>query len=271
MDEENLNRIKSLISIGEATPPAPVLNLEHKENQEDNIINDRIDEAETVASGNGGLSTSIPENDEDKISSSKPLEELSGESVDAAKPKISWKTNIILLLILLVAAYFRFNGINWDENHHMQPDARFITMVADQIRGVESIGAYFDTANSTLNPLNHGSYTYGMFPLFITRAIAVFVGMANYDGLTLVGRAMSGLFDLAAIWMLFLVGQRLYNRRTGLLAAALAAAAVLPIQLSHYFAVNSFSTVFVVASFYFALLAIPLKEDNYQFTKQNIF
>ena len=199
-----------------------------------------------------------------------PNKAVSSESIDAAKPKISWKTNIILLLILLVAAYFRFNGINWDENHHMQPDARFITMVADQIRGVESISAYFDTATSTLNPLNHGSYTYGMFPLFITRAIAVFVGMANYDGLTLVGRAMSGLFDLAAIWMLFLVGQRLYNRRTGILAAALAAAAVLPIQLSHFFAVDSFSTVFVVASFYFALLAIPLKEDDYQFTKQNI-
>jgi len=34
---------------------------------------------------------------------------------------------------------------------------------------------------------------------------------------------------------------------------------VLPIQLSHYFAVDSFSTVFVIASFYFAILAVPLK------------
>jgi len=35
--------------------------------------------------------------------------------------------------------------------------------------------------------------------------------------------------------MLYLFRKRLYNRRVGLLAAALGAAAVLPIQLSHYY------------------------------------
>ena len=88
--------------------------------------------------------------------------------------------------------------------------------------------------------------------------------------ITLVGRAMSGLFDLLAVWMLYLLGKRLYNTRIGLLAAALGAAAVLPIQLSHYFAVDSFSTVFVVAGFYFAILAIPIQSADEKISWSNL-
>jgi len=185
------------------------------------------------------------------------------EPVRAQKAtKGSWKTNLILILILLAGAYFRFVGINWDQNQHQQPDERFITMVAEQIRGVGGIGQYFDTASSTLNPLNYGSYTYGMLPLFVTRMVAEWRNMTEYNQITLVGRAMSGLFDLAAIWLLYLLGKKLYNQRIGILAAALYAAAVLPIQLSHFFAVDTFSTVFVISAFYFALLAIPLEKPE---------
>ncbi len=139
-------------------------------------------------------------------------------------------------------------------------------MVANAIKGVDGVGQYFDTANSTLNPLKYGSYTYGMLPLFVTRMVAEWVKMADYDPITLVGRAMSGLFDLAAVWMLFLLGKRLYNKRTGILAAGLYAAAVLPIQLSHYFAVDSFSTVFVIAGVYYASLAIPINNPGEKVT-----
>ncbi len=184
--------------------------------------------------------------------------------------KISWKTSAVLVLILLIGAYFRFTGLNWDEGQHQHPDERYISMVAGQIEGVNGIREYFDTANSTLNPLRTGSYTYGMFPLFFTRLVAQWLGMADYDMITLVGRALSGLFDLLAVWMLYLLGKRLYDTRIGLLAAALGAAAVLPIQLSHYFAVDSFSTVFVVAGFYFALLAIPFQSGDEKISWSNL-
>jgi hypothetical protein len=175
---------------------------------------------------------------------------------------VQWECKSMLLLaaILLCGAYFRFIGLNWDENQHQHPDERFISMVAEHIHPVSSIIEYleFDTQNSSLNPLQYGSYTYGMLPLFLTRYVAEWVNMTHYDRVVLVGRALSGLFDLAVVVMLYLLGARLYSRRVGLLAAALSAAAVLPIQLSHYFTVDSFSTVFVVAGFYFATLAVPL-------------
>ena len=184
--------------------------------------------------------------------------------------KTPWSVNLTLVLILFIGAYFRFTGLNWDDGQHQHPDERYISMVADQIKGVSGIGEYFDTANSTLNPLRTGSYTYGMFPLFLTHMVAKWVAMDNYDSVTLVGRAMSGLFDLLAVWMLYLLGKRLYDKRIGLLAAALGAAAVLPIQLSHYFAVDSFSTVFVVASFYFAIQAIPIHAPDEKISWSNL-
>lgn len=184
--------------------------------------------------------------------------------------KTSWKVNVVLALLLFIGAYFRFTGLNWDQGQHQHPDERFISMVADQIKDVNGVGAYFDTNNSPLNPLKFGSYSYGMFPLFFTHMVADWVGMSNYDSVTLFGRAMSGLFDLLAVWTLYLLGKRLYNQRIGLLAAALGAAAVLPIQLSHYFTVDSYSTVFVVAGFYFAIQAIPIHVLDEKISRSNL-
>ena len=183
--------------------------------------------------------------------------------------KSSWKINLAIVVILLVGAYFRFTGLNWDQNQHQHPDERFITMVVDQIRGVDGISDYFNTQESTLNPLKIGSYTYGMFPLFFSRMIAEWLGMTSYNNITLVGRALSGLFDLAAVFMLFLLGKRLYSKRIGLLAAALGTATVLSIQLSHYFTVDSFSTVFIILVFYFGIQAIPLHFPEEKLTRSN--
>jgi len=183
-------------------------------------------------------------------------------------PKISNKTDILLnwllAAILLAAAFFRFTGINWDQNKHQHPDERFISMVAAQIHTVDSVKAYFDTANSTLNPIKYGSYTYGMLPLFLTRAVAEVIHQTNYDQITLVGRVMSGIFDLLALWMIYLLGKLLYNKKTGVLAAGLYAAAVFPIQMSHFFTVDSFCTVFVILAVYLSLKAIRITDPQYR-------
>ncbi len=212
------------------------------------------------------VASALPGSEQTQFGEPQAQPETLESPTPAAAARYSWLFNVALVLILLVGAYFRFIGLNWDENHHQHPDERFITMVAEALRGVKNAGEYFDTAHSTLNPLKYGSYTYGMLPLFITRTIAEWVKMANFDPIALVGRAMSGLFDLAAVWMLYILGKRLYDKRTGILAAALYAAAVLPIQLSHYFAVDSFSTVFVIACLYYASLAIPTRTSAEKFT-----
>ena len=80
-------------------------------------------------------------------------------------------TVFLLALILIVGGYFRFLNINWDESYHLHPDERYLSMVLNSIRPVESIKDYFNTQTSSLNPNTHGYtfFVYGTFPLFLIR------------------------------------------------------------------------------------------------------
>ncbi len=177
-------------------------------------------------------------------------------------PELIW--DILLLVILIAGAFFRFSGLNWDQNQHLHPDERFLTMVASSIEPVQSLGEYFDTANSTLNPNNrgYGFYVYGTLPLFIVRGVADLLNQTGYDEIFLVGRAASGLFDLFTVFFVYLIVIRLYRKpHMALLAAALAAGSVMQIQLSHYFAVDTFTTFFTVGAVYFAV-RIQTRKDK---------
>lgn len=140
--------------------------------------------------------------------------------------------DLILAGILIAGAYFRFTGLNWDSNQHLHPDERFLTMVVSSIQPLENPGDYFNTAKSTLNPNNqgYGFYVYGTLPLFIVRAAGEIVKQTGYDEIFLVGRALSGVFDLMTVLVVYLIAVRLYKKpRLGLLAAVLTAASVMQI------------------------------------------
>jgi YYY domain-containing protein len=170
--------------------------------------------------------------------------------------------DFILAAILITGAYFRFTGLNWDSNQHLHPDERFLTMVVSSIQPVENVGDYFDTAKSTLNPNNrgYGFYVYGTLPLFIVRAAGEALKQTGYDEIFLVGRALSGVFDLMTVLLVYLIAIRLYKKPwLGLLAAVLTAGSVMQIQLAHYFAVDSFTTFFATGAVYFAVRILTEK------------
>lgn len=162
---------------------------------------------------------------------------------------------LLLIAILLFAAMFRFTGVDWDQEQHLHPDERFLTMVSTAIRLPDSVGEYFDTANSPMNPYNNnfGSFVYGTAPLFIVRIAAELVDKAEYWNIYLVGRVLSALFDLFTCLMVFAIGRRLFDLRVGLLAALLYACAVLPIQEAHFFTVDAFGNVPITLAFWFTL------------------
>src|SRR5512138_3140254 len=87
---------------------------------------------------------------------------------------ISWPIVVLLIAALAVGVYFRFVGLNWDEEQHLHPDERFLTMVTDRIKPPENVAGYFNSQTSTLNPYNNdfGLYVYGDLPIFITRYVA---------------------------------------------------------------------------------------------------
>lgn len=80
-------------------------------------------------------------------------------------------------------------------------------------------------------------------------------GRVEFHHLTAVGRALTALFDVGTVLVLFLLGKRLYGPTAGLLAAALLAVTVLHIQLAHFFTSDPYMTFFVVAAIYFMVAA----------------
>jgi YYY domain-containing protein len=191
-------------------------------------------------------------------------------------------TALLLIGILLAGAYFRFVGIDWDEQQHLHPDERFLTMVEAAIQLPKNIGQYFDSQTSPLNPYNNnfGLFVYGDLPIVFTKVVAAGLdslcyntpahacidqnnnnpfSYSDYGHVYLLGRVLSALFDLGTLIWLFLIARKLYDVRIALLATALGAAAVLNIQQAHFFTVDTFATFFVAATFYFI---VRLSETN---------
>lgn len=169
-----------------------------------------------------------------------------------------YATNLALAFIFLIAAWFRFHGLNWDEGRHLHPDERFLSTVTNDLQWPQNFDNYFDPAVSTLSPYslpNMGLYVYGTLPVYVVKWVAILMDYNNYDKITLVGRALSALFDIATIYFLFLIGRRLYGHKVGLLAAFLMSLSVLNIQLSHFYTVDTFANLFVVGTIYSVLRA----------------
>ncbi|MEA4908932.1 MAG: DUF2298 domain-containing protein [Anaerolineaceae bacterium] len=187
------------------------------------------------------------------------LSEPQAEPDQKSQTRTPWIYVILLVGILLAGAYFRFIGINWDDHQHLHPDERFLTMVETAISPVSNVSDYFNTAVSSLNPNNRGYsfFVYGTLPIFIVRYAAELWQNTGYDQVYLVGRFLSGTIDLMTVVLVFLTARQLYRKNwLALLAAAFYACAVLPIQLSHYFAVDSFTGFFTLLALYFAILIL---------------
>lgn len=154
-----------------------------------------------------------------------------------------------LALITFLGLYLRLYNINWDNNYYFHPDERAIIMFAVDIRMPANIEEFF----SIQSPLNPHFFAYGTFPIYILKLVANFFSYINpllntYGGIHLIGRPLSALFDTATILIVFLIGKRLFSVRSGLFASFLYSISVLPIQLSHFFAVDTILTFFISVS-----------------------
>lgn len=160
-----------------------------------------------------------------------------------------------LILVIVLAASLRWLNLNWDNGFHLQPDERFLVMVQGQLSLPESFSNYLDPNASTLNPQNEGSdfFVYGTFPLTLNKLISLALQTDTYDLALPQGRLLSGLADIGTVIMVYLLAQLAWGDKkgkqtVGFWAAGLYAVAVLPIQLSHFFAADSFLCFFVTAS-----------------------
>ncbi len=91
----------------------------------------------------------------------------------------------------------------------------------------------------------------------LTRDLLNGLQAVEFRHLTAVGRAMTGLFDVGVVALVFLLGRRMYGVNVGLLAASFLALNVMHIQLAHFFTVDPLLTFFVVAAVVAMVATLP--------------
>lgn len=192
--------------------------------------------------------------------------------VGGSKPLCPALVLLALVAVLSVGTFLRLHDLNWDDGQLLHPDERHVAMVAQ-----ERISLPFpnlqdahlgDPRLSTLNPRSEDPQTgearrfaYGSLPLFLLRiagrvAAGFWPEADTLVGLALLGRVLSALFDLGTVVLTFLMGRRLYGVGAGLAASLLVSSTVLHVQLSHFYAVDTILTFFLMAGVYLAITVV---------------
>lgn len=176
-----------------------------------------------------------------------------------------------LVGVALLAFIMRLYGINWDANNHLHPDEREIVFKAICLSfpGTPRAGSCDPAYTgpgwllSPNSPLNPHFFAYGSFPLYVLAAVAH--GLAwlthltggrflppdggawdDFNHFTLVGRALSALFDAGTVLVAGLLARRLAGRWAALLAAAFVATIPFEVQVAHFYAVDTVMLFFVM-------------------------
>ena len=155
----------------------------------------------------------------------------------------------LMVAILALALFLRLYGLNWDDGYLYHPDERQILIVTDRLS--LELPSDLSLLLTPESPWNPGFFAYGSMPIYLLRASSDLLGLKNpdlatLDGTYIVGRVLSALFDVGTVWLVYYLGRKLYTAWTGILAALLVTMTVLHIQLSHFYAVDTILSFFIV-------------------------
>jgi hypothetical protein len=180
--------------------------------------------------------------------------------------RLSWLFEIILVCLILTGVFFRFNWTNWSEGTNLHPDEYGLTNTLTFLSIPTSIDSYFNTRLSPLSPYAkydiNGVLTsngpdnrmrWGQWPITLLRFFGELTKNTGYNEIRLMGRTLSAAADTLSLLMIFLIGSRLYNRKVGLVAAALSSLAVMQIQQSHFMTSDNFALLFTSLTMYAAV------------------
>ena len=160
-----------------------------------------------------------------------------------------------MAVIIVIALALRLYGLDWDAGYDWtpHPDERAILFKVMEI-SAPSLGELHLLFDADQSPLNPRWFPYGSFPLYLLDVLETLSKMTpgvGYDDLRVPARAVSGIADVIAVAVVYLLGSAIWSRRVGVLAALLVAVAVLHIQLSHFFAVDTLLALLTILAVYF--------------------
>ncbi len=171
---------------------------------------------------------------------------------EALRDRAAW---IGIAIVLSIALALRLYGLDWDEGYAWtpHPDERAILSKTAEL-STPSLAELPSLLDADRSPWNPRWFPYGSFPLYLLRSVHVIGEYAlgvQIGDLRILARSISALADVFTVGMTYLLGRMLWSRRAGLIAAALVALAVVHIQLSHFYAVDTLLTLLSVATVLF--------------------
>lgn len=155
-----------------------------------------------------------------------------------------FSANTLVIFLTLIGAFFHFFNLNWGAPWYFHPDERNIAMAVSQLHFPDQTNPHF--------------FAYGSLPIYViylTGVIAHFFShlqiaqvdwQVQFAEAIIISRAYSALFATALIPILFVLGKRLKDTRTGLIAATLTTFSVGLIQYAHFGTFELWLTFFSV-------------------------
>ncbi len=192
-----------------------------------------------------------------------------------------WGANFLLLALLVAALALRLYGIDWDQGYGFHPDERSFYMRAgdmlclltagphqdgphcsaahlrsllatEQFAGIEPGLPDLRTALSAeRSPLNPRWFPLGsvlIYALVLLRTALEPIADWGVMELRFIGRTLTALADVGSVFLLYIIGRRMFGQWTGLLAAAFATFAVIHIQHAHFYRPEPFTVLASLAA-----------------------
>ncbi len=165
--------------------------------------------------------------------------------------KLSNKTYVILIILLVIGIFLRFFNLDWGAPYYFHPDERNMAFSVTQLSFPDQMNPNFFAYGSL--PLYAIFFT-GLLSNFFTECrFALTSCTVSFEQAILISRFFSALFSVGLIPLLFLTGKKLYGQMPGLLAATLATISVGFIQFAHFGTTEMWLTCFSLLFFYLLL------------------
>ncbi|MDD3531715.1 MAG: glycosyltransferase family 39 protein [Candidatus Shapirobacteria bacterium] len=159
----------------------------------------------------------------------------------------------LFLIIIFGAVAIRLFGINWDQGYYLHPDERMIFFVAHRLDWPKDLAEFFQKQS----PLNPKFFAYGSWPIYLLRGAFSLAGLFNpnlatYSKSYLVGRILSVTFELGIIIFLMKLGAQMANKKAALWSGFFYTLTILPVQLAHFYTVDTPLTFFIIGAIFFS-------------------
>lgn len=142
------------------------------------------------------------------------------------------------LILLILGAFFRFSFLDWGKPFFFHPDENNITSAILQL---------------SLSSWNPHFFAYGGLPIYFTFLLSLLVnlGKNSFSDIAYLLRFISASLSFLLIPSLFYIGEKMYNKKVGLIAALLASGSIGLIQFAHFGTFEMWLTFFGVWFSYF--------------------